>query len=183
MTVVMRKNTWSQVGFWVGIIAAVIAAAWVGQHRELSEAWIRQAGWWGPLVAICLYCLLSFTPIPSDPLTLISGTLYGWNAAVIISFIGNTAAALVEYVVFRDMRTVIHFNVALLPRSLQKWPVTSPWFLIGVRLVPGFGGKVVSMMAGMYKVPWWRFLWTAAIANLIGAILWALGGWGLVKLF
>lgn len=180
-----KKQVWEQVSLWVGILIAVGVAWWLTRHYEVVEIWIRSAGWWGPLVAIGLYALLSLTPIPSDPLTLINGVIFGWGPGLMISWMGNNAAALVEYLIFRDVQSLTQFSAEKksLPKWLKRWPVQSPLFLIGGRFVPGFGGKIVSVMAGMYKVPWWRFLWTTAVANLIGSIGWAAGGWGLIKLF
>jgi uncharacterized membrane protein YdjX (TVP38/TMEM64 family) len=98
---------------------------------------------------------------------------------------GNNAAAMVEFFISRDIKRATHFDVQKkkLPLWLKKMPVTSLWFLLGVRFIPGFGGKVVSVMAGVWGVRWWRFLWTTAVANIVGSLLYALGGWSLVKLF
>lgn len=164
----------------MGIILAAVLALWVVKHYQIAEIWIRGAGWMGPVVSIALYALLSLTPIPSDPLTLLNGVLFGWTRGFYISWMGNNAAALVEYLVSRNIRDLAHFDQhsKKLPVWLTNWPADSPWFLILGRFVPGFGGKIVSIMAGMYEVPWWKYLWTAAVANMVGALLYLVGGWG-----
>ena len=55
-------------------------------------------------------------------------------------------------------------------------------FLIGARMIPGYGPKVVSMMAGIYHVPVLRYLWTTAIPIFAGAALFAFGGRGIALL-
>jgi len=182
---VSKKQIFEQIILWAGILAAGVVAWWVARHFGITEDWVKNAGAWGPVVAVGLYILLCFTPIPSDGITVLCGVLYGWGYGVLISWIGNTLAAMVEYFVFRDVRTVTQFDAQKkkLPKWLQKWPVNSFWFLFGVRFIPGFGGKLVSIMAGMYKVAWWRFLWTAAVANVLGSFVYILFGWGLVSFF
>jgi len=59
----------------------------------------------------------------------------------------------------------------------------SPSFLIVGRFIPSFGGKIVGLVAGMLRVPLLRYVWTAATANLIGAVFYAMGGYKLMKLF
>lgn len=185
MSPVMHKQLIGRVGTWLGMALMVGAAWWVAKHYDVTELWVREAGWWGPFIAIGLYALLSLTPIPSDPLTILVGALYGWGWGFLISWAGNNSAALVEYFISRNIRQATHFEIKKkrLPKWLKKLPVTSLWFLIGARFVPGFGGKVVSVMAGVYDVSWWRFLWTTGVANIFGSLLYSLGGWSIVKLF
>jgi len=185
MRFVRKKQLWEQVLLWMAIVIAGGMAWWLTQHYELTEVWVRSAGWWGPVVAVGLYALLSLTPIPSDGLTILCCVLYGWQTGFVLSWVGNTVAAMVEYFIFRDLRAVTHFDIHTqpLPKWLKKFPVESVWFLIGVRFVPGVGGKIVSIMAGMYKIGWWRFLWTTAIANILGSFIYILIGWGLKTFF
>jgi len=68
-----------------------------------------------------------------------------------------------------------------IPLGLGKLPVDSIPFLTFGRMIPGYGGKVISLMAGTYKVPLRRFWWTTVVTNLAGSILLSYGGLGLVK--
>jgi uncharacterized membrane protein YdjX (TVP38/TMEM64 family) len=43
-------------------------------------------------------------------------------------------------------------------------------------MIPGYGPKIVSMMAGIYRVPLLRYLWTTAIPIFVGAAAFAFGG-------
>jgi uncharacterized membrane protein YdjX (TVP38/TMEM64 family) len=62
-------------------------------------------------------------------------------------------------------------------------PVSSPAFLLIGRSVPGYGSKIVSLLAGVYRVPIFRFVWTTLIPTLAGAAAIAYGGKGLTDLF
>lgn len=183
MKLVRKKPTLAQIGLWGSIVFTVGVAWWVAKNYELTDIWIRQAGLWGPLIAVIIYGLLSLTPIPSDPLTVLVGVLYGWKMGFFISWMGNTFAAFVEYFIAMNVKDATRFDAQQkkLPAWIRKMPVNSLWFLIGVRFFPGIGGKMVSIMAGLYGVHWWRFLWTTALANVVGSTLYVLSGWGLVQ--
>ena len=99
--------------------------------------------------------------------------------------LGNILAALVEYYLGHKLSNASSFNEKRqkLPFGLGKLPVRSPVFLIFGRMVPGYGPKLISVMAGMYHVPMLRYLWTTLIPTLLGAAIFAYGGFGILHLF
>ncbi len=94
-------------------------------------------------------------------------------------------AAMVEYYIGLHVGTATDFekNRQKLPFGLGKFPVESPIFLILGRMLPGAGPKLVSLLAGVYHVPLFKFIWTALIPTAIGAAIFAFGGFGIFKLF
>jgi uncharacterized membrane protein YdjX (TVP38/TMEM64 family) len=66
--------------------------------------------------------------------------------------------------------------------QLGKLPVNSVGFLVFGRMIPGYGAKIISILAGVYKVPIKRYLWATALTNSLGAILLSYGGFGLVNI-
>jgi uncharacterized membrane protein YdjX (TVP38/TMEM64 family) len=142
---------------------------------------ILQNGAIGIGVAILIYAILGATLIPSEPLTVFVGAVFGPIAATLVATMGNLLAALVEYYIGRKISDASRFTDQLhkLPFGLGKLPVNSIPFLIFGRMLPGAGPKLVSILAGLYRVPLWRFTWTCAIPTIIGAAFFAFGGWGL----
>ena len=65
---------------------------------------------------------------------------------------------------------------------MGKFPVDSPVFLVGARVIPGYGSKFVSLISGLYRAPLLRYIWTTFIATLLGAAITAYGGYKLVDL-
>lgn len=157
----------------------------VSKNQDALEHLIKSSGLMAPLVTIFLYGVLSLTPIPSDPLTLISGALFGPVLGIFTSWMGNNFAALIEYIVGRGVSAIADFEEKKkkLPWGLDKLPVNSPWFLIGGRFAPGFGSKIVSVMAGVYGVSVFHYIWTAAVANIVGSVVYVFWGVGLINLF
>lgn len=146
---------------------------------------IHSSGWVGVLVSVALYGLLGASPVPSEPLTIFLASIYGPLHTTFIAAFGNLAAAMVEFYIGLRISHIANFEERKekLPFNLGKLPVDSPIFLIAARMLPGYGPKFVSVIAGVYRVPVWRYLWTAALSNLVGAGLVAFGGFGLIKLW
>ncbi len=168
----------------VSIVVCIVGILYFANNFLKVETLVRQAGIAGPLISIFLYGLLSLTPIPSDPLSVLNGALFGPVWGIIISWMGNNLAATVEYFIGKGVGEISDFEKKKknLPWGLNRFPADSYWFLILARAIPGYGGKIVSVVGGIYKVPFWKYLWTAIAANLLGSIAYALSGYGLLKL-
>jgi uncharacterized membrane protein YdjX (TVP38/TMEM64 family) len=147
--------------------------------------YIAGAGAWGIFIAIIVYGLLGFTFIPSEPLTVLIGASFGPWVAMFTSLAGNTLSSMAEYMVGRRIGNATDFieKKEKLPFGLGKLNPDSLAFLLFARSIPGFGGKAVSIIAGVYKVNIWRFLWTTFVTLIIGSAVFAFGGFGLEKLF
>jgi uncharacterized membrane protein YdjX (TVP38/TMEM64 family) len=156
-------------------------------RKEMSNVrdFIRNSGWIGLLVSIILYGLLGFTPIPSEPLTIMLSTIYGPLPATFVSGTGNLLAAMMEYYLGTHLGNIGSFEERRhsLPFGLGKLPVSSPLFLLGVRMIPGYGPKFVSLLGGIYRVPKLRYIWTAAIPTFLGAAIFAYGGFGIINTY
>lgn len=114
---------------------------------------------------------------------MIIGVTYGPIIGAGIAWVGNTLAAVVEYYLGHKISTSTNFEKTKekMPFGLGKLPVNSVGFLVFGRMIPGYGGKIISILAGAYKVPIKKYIWTTALTNLLGSVLLAYGGFGLVK--
>lgn len=173
--------------FWliVGSFFFLTLLFYIARNLRDVEMIIRNAGVAGPIVAIILFCIFALTPIPAEPLTVFCLFFYGPIGGSSITWIGGTLAALVEYHFGLHMRKManIENTIKKLPFGLNKMPVDSPYFLIFGRLIPGYGSKIISLVAGMHHVPVKRYLWTTALTNLIGSIILAFGGYHVLRFF
>jgi len=169
----------------IGSIIVLVLLFYVAQNLKDVELIIRSAGLAGPLVAIALFGIFSLTPIPAEPLTLFCIFFFGPVIGAMITWIGGTFAASIEYNFGIHMRKITNIEAAIkkLPFGLNKMPVDSPYFLIFGRLIPGYGSKIISLVAGIHHVPLRKYLWTTALTNLIGALLLAFGGYQVLHFF
>lgn len=143
------------------------------------EKRIPTTGIAGPLFSILLMGILSATPIPTDPIVILNGAVFGPFMGIMVSWMGNNLAAIIEYFIGRGLGTLADFDKQKkhLPFGLDKFPADSAIFLIFGRFIPQVGGKIVSVAGGAYGVPFPRYLWTAVVSNLFGSILLSVGGY------
>jgi len=148
------------------------------------EQHIPKTGIAGPLFSILLMGILSATPIPTDPIVILNGAIFGPWIGVLVSWMGNNLAAVIEYFIGRGVGQITDFEKvkSKLPFGLSRFPADSVWFLLFGRLIPQFGSKIVSLAGGFYHVPFPRYLWTAALSNIFGSVLLAIGGYSLLHL-
>ncbi len=154
------------------------------KHTEFISGLLIKSGPVAPLVALMMYSLFAATPIPTDPITIVVGVIYGPLLGILIAGVGNVLAAIVEYYVGYRFGNIVDFESRKrnMPLGLDKMPISSPVFLIFGRMIPGYGSKVISLVAGADKVAIKRYLWTSILTSFLGACLIAYGGFGLFKL-
>jgi uncharacterized membrane protein YdjX (TVP38/TMEM64 family) len=179
----MKEDKYSSLWVVLGFIISAASIYFLAKNVEIIGKFITSVGIFGPIVSILLYGALSVTPIPTDPITVINGALFGPVVGSLVSWWGNNLAAFLEYFLGRGIRNITNFDKVRkkLPLGIGKLPVDSVGFLLFGRFVPQVGGKIVSLMGGVYHVPLKRYMWTAAVSNLIGSILFALGGWSFLR--
>jgi len=181
----VTANKQKQLGILIAVLFFVLVIIVIlTQDLERIEVFIRGSGVWGMLICLGIYGLLGASPVPSEPLTVLIGTMFGPLTATVLATLGNILAALMEYFVGERIRDVTNFDKRRekLPFGLGKLPVDSVIFLLTARMLPGYGPKFVSVICGIYRVPIWRYIWTTAISTTAGAVVVAYGGFGLLQL-
>lgn len=166
------------------LILLAVAFAFVFDIHQL-EAFLQQHRTIGVLISLVVYGLLGLTLIPSEPLTLLLLSQIGPVAAITLATLGNTLAAIVEFYIGGSIGDMTDFEQKKdkLPFHLGRLPIDSPAFLLIARMLPGYGPKFVSIAGGIYQVPLSTYLWTALTANLLGAAVVVLSGYGIFELF
>lgn len=165
--------------------AAILAVILIGQHREETESFISNLGVFGPILVVIFYAGLAFSPIPADSLTLINGAVYGPIRGALIAWVGILTATVVEYFVGTRIGEAAEFEKIRsgLPWGLGDLPVDSVLFLLGGRLLTSAGSKIVSILSGIYRINFWRYLWTSGASTLFGYVVFTLFGTGLLQIF
>src|SRR3990167_8445629 len=119
------------------------------------EQMIFSAGVAGPLFSILLMGILSATPIPTDPIVILNGAIFGPFIGILVSWMGNNLAAAIEYFIGKGIGSLADFTKQKqhLPFGLDKFPADSIIFLIFGRFISQVGGKIVFIAGGVYHVP------------------------------
>lgn len=155
-----------------------------GALPTYDEVWIRQTvkalGVFGPLAMIALMVLaIVVSPIPSGPIAVAAGALYGATGGAIVSIVGAEIGALIAFSVSRyfgykairrSQNPVMKFIAV--PRSQLK--------LMGIvfvsRLIPFISFDAISYATGVTNLSFCRF----AIATGLGVVpvCWTLAAMG-----
>ncbi len=133
------------------------------------EAWVENTGPWGPLAVVALMAVaVVASPIPSAPIALASGAVYGHYAGTAYVALGSEIGALTAF---------------LIARGLGRGPVErllgdkSDYGLLGSqnaltitvfasRLLPFVSFDAMSYAAGLSRLHFWRF----ALATMAGIL-------------
>lgn len=139
------------------------------QDKAALIKWIQQFDDWGPFIIISLMTLaIIISPIPSAPIALTAGALYGHTAGTIYVVIGAETGAIIAFLTTRI--SGIDFIKTWLDKSQLKYMTGSQNNLMTVvfisRLLPFISFDIVSYAAGLTQLTFWRF----AIATLAGII-------------
>ena len=141
------------------------------EDTALLKLKVESLGNLGPVLIIFgIAIAIIMSPIPSAPIALVSGALYGHTWGTIYVIIGSTTGAIIAFLIAR----LLGYDV------LQRWfkggfsnkLVGSQNFLMGIvffsRLLPFVSFDFISYAAGLTALSFWRFV-VATIAGIIPA--------------
>lgn len=182
---VTRQN-WKKWIKYLPFVLIVLLAVYFAVIFDLDEfkAFIARHERFSLAICLVTYVFLGLTLIPSEPVTILVLAWKGPFVAILLAMVGNTLAAMVEFYIGGGIGDITDFEKkkAKLPFHLDRIPINSPLFMLLGRMIPGFGPKFVSIMGGVYKVPMLTYLWTALLANLLGAGVIVAGGVGILAI-
>ena len=123
------------------------------------------------IIAVTVVAVLAadvFLPIPSGPVSTLAGAELGAVWGTLFCWLGMTSGAVLAYgLACRWGRAVaLRFSnekdLARLKSSAKSHDI---WLLIITRPLPVFAEAGV-LLAGLLRIPWYRFLLTVAVSNL-----------------
>ena len=142
-------------------------------ERLMDGQWLRQQtlalGVWGPLLIVGLMALaIVLNPIPSAPIALVSGAVFGHAWGTLYVVLGAEIGALTAFAIARVLghdllRRLFGERVALGWLGSQN---ALTWMVFVSRLLPFVSFDLVSYGAGLTPIKTWRF----ALATLLGLI-------------
>ena len=147
---------------WNGLLETIMDGS--GLKKQIMEL-----GWLGPFAIISLMTLaVVLSPIPSAPIALAAGAVYGHTWGTVYVLAGAEAGSLIAFTIAR----LLGYKV------MQKWlgehlsfgRLGTQNMLMGMvfvsRLLPFISFDLVSYAAGLTKLSFWRF----ALATMAGII-------------
>jgi uncharacterized membrane protein YdjX (TVP38/TMEM64 family) len=162
----------------ISLLAILVAVYFVLANSNLIELFsdmellavkARNLGIFGPLLLIALMILaVVFNPLPSAPVALAAGAVYGHTYGTIYIVIGAEIGAIAAFVIARiagyELASKYLGSNLSLGRFGSQSALTAIVFVS--RLIPFMSFDLVSYAAGLTPIMFWRF----AIATLLGLI-------------
>lgn len=138
-------------------------------NENQIQSWVSQQGLLGPLVIILLIATaIVISPIPSAPVALVSGALFGHTLGTIYVVIGAVIGASLAFMIARKLgyqyvsEKISHY----LPVKLTGSQNTLMMIVFFTRLAPFISFDVISYAAGLTNLTLLRFF----IASLAGIL-------------
>jgi uncharacterized membrane protein YdjX (TVP38/TMEM64 family) len=172
--------------FWevISLLLVIFILYFTFRETDKVTKLLLEAGPLTPIIAVIVLTFLGPTPIATDPLVILMGITYGPFWGMVIGALGNTLAMFIEYYFGLKLAEIFEYkkNKQSLPKFIQKFPADSWIFLIFGRMIPGYGSKIISLIAGAEKVNIKTYLWTSIISGIFGAFLLSYSGSEILKL-
>lgn len=162
----------------VTLAVGILSFGWwgtkVGLPSELPDSatlrhWLDELGIWGPAAVVgSIMAAILVSPLPSAPIALAAGALYGhfWGALYVLA--GSELGAIAAFIIARFLGHDVMRN--WLGARLTQGLAGSQNFLMTTvfvsRLLPFISFDIVSYAAGVTSLSFWRF----AVATLAGII-------------
>ena len=149
----------------------IVELGWMDilKEQEQMQGIIKNLGLIGPFAIIFLIAIaIVVSPIPSAPIALVSGALYGHTMGTIYVVIGAVTGALIVFLISRKLgyayiNRKLHHRVPVKIIGSQN---TLMLIVFVSRLAPFISFDVISYAAGLTRLTTGRFL-LATIAGII----------------
>jgi uncharacterized membrane protein YdjX (TVP38/TMEM64 family) len=170
------------------IVCIVATAAGIyflgGIDQEQIQAWLERVGIWAPIIYIILYTIGTILILPSTPLNLSGGAIFGiWWGTLWTSI----AALIAAIVAFAFTRTVGRDAVS---RKLAgRWEAMDAemrqggvFYMFAIRLLPLIPYGIVNFAAGLTSIRFRDYLMGTFLGTVPGILPFVMMGSGLQAL-
>jgi uncharacterized membrane protein YdjX (TVP38/TMEM64 family) len=144
------------------ILAAIVCLGltWLGikllgQYNPIQlQALIRQTGVWGPLCYVGLYAIATLILLPSTPLNISGGVLFGPWFGIIWTSVGAIVAAAIAFLFSRTLgRPVMEKKLAgrweKMDAEIRRGGL---FYMFAIRLIPVMPYGIVNFAAGLTAI-------------------------------
>lgn len=156
-----------------------------GVDQEKLQSWLKQAGIWAPIIYIVLYTVATILILPSTPLNLSGGAIFGPGWGTLWTSIAAVIAAIVA---FSFTRTVGRDIVA--KKLAGRWEAMDAeirqsglFYMFAIRLVAIMPYGLVNFAAGLTSVSFKDYVLGTTLGTVPGVLPFVLlGSYGLKAL-
>lgn len=156
----------------LGLVALICLAGWLlptGRWLRATVQWIDGLGPWGVAIFVAVYALFSLLAIPTSPLNLAAGLLFGVTTGFLAALGAVTAAAVVSFLIARHVaRDWVTRRLSCNPKhaAVLKGLRHDSWKMILLtRLNPLLPSAVANYCFGVTPVRFRTYLSASVLGN------------------
>jgi uncharacterized membrane protein YdjX (TVP38/TMEM64 family) len=145
---------------WIFLAIACLLITWLSIHAlgsykpEQLQSLIRQAGVWGPFCYVALYAFGTLALLPSTPLNISGGLLFGPWLGILWTSVGAVVAAAIAFLFSRTIgRPLMEKRLAGRWQDMDAEIHRGGFFyMFAIRLIPVMPYGIVNFAAGLTSI-------------------------------
>jgi uncharacterized membrane protein YdjX (TVP38/TMEM64 family) len=169
----------------ISLLLTVAGAYWLGGiDRTVLANWLARQGLWAPLLYVIAYVVATFLLLPSTPLNLSGGAVFGTIWGTCWTTVGAILAAALSFWFSRTVgRSFVQRRFGLGWQQFDREVAGGGvFYIVAVRLLPLLPYGLVNFGAGLSGVRFRDYLLGTAIGTTPGLLPFVMMGDGLTDL-
>ena len=178
------KNITIAIGLFC-IIATVIGVVLLaGINQKDLQLWLQQMGMWAPIFYILIYSIATICILPSTPLNLTGGAIFGSVWGTVWTSIAAILAAVLSFGFSRTIgRKLVEQKLAGKWESLDREMYQGGFFyMFAIRLLPLIPYGIVNFAAGLTSIKFRDYFFGTLLGTVPGILPFVMMGAGLTAL-
>ncbi len=167
-------------------IAATILGIYLlgGIDRQELQLWLQKMGIWAPILYILIYAIATICILPSTPLNLTGGAIFGSVWGTIWTSIAAILAAILSFGFSRTIgRKFVEQKLAGKWQSIDREMYQGGFFyMFAIRLLPLIPYGMVNFAAGLTSIKFRDYFWGTVLGTVPGILPFVMMGAGLTAL-
>lgn len=169
----------------LGTVATVVGVAIVGRlDRQQLQIWLETAGVYAPILYVILYTLATWLILPSTPLNLTGGAIFGIWWGTTWTTLAALAAAISAFIFTRTVgRKFVARKLAGRGNAIDtEIRQGGLFYIFAIRLLPIIPYGIVNFAAGLTSIKFKDYLLGTMLGTLPGVLPFVMMGAGIGEL-
>jgi uncharacterized membrane protein YdjX (TVP38/TMEM64 family) len=167
-------------------IIATVAGIYLlgGINQQELQLWLQKMGVWAPIIYIFIYSIATILILPSTPLNLSGGAIFGSIWGTIWTSIAAVLAAVLSFWFSRTIgRKLVEQKLAGKWQSLDREMEQGGFFyMFAIRLLPLIPYGMVNFAAGLTSIKFRDYFFGTLLGTVPGILPFVMMGAGLTAL-
>ncbi len=167
------------------IIATVVGIYLIGGiNQQQLQLWLQKMGIWAPILYILIYSIATICILPSTPLNLSGGAIFGSVWGTVWTSIAAILAAVLSFIFSRTIgRDLVRQKLAGKWEKIDREMHQGGFFyMFAIRLLPLIPYGIVNFAAGLTAIKFRDYFFGTLLGTVPGILPFVMMGAGLTAL-